>query len=390
MSAPVRQLVSAERLLRQGQTALAIEACLRALGSGEDDVGAHALLAQSLLEADYFEGAIRSAETAIELDPSCAAAYLTLGLALDRLGGAWDRSVLVWQELAEVAPTLSAAHVCLGEALSAAAFEDEAIDAWHRALEIDPRDARAMYDLALAALRKHGMATALPGFRKAGALDRSQDDYFFALCGPLAASDEPARAGADGSERDSRLRTAYSLAREGELIAAALEVRDVLALDASDADALALAGYLYLAQESGNEAMAVSLRSLVVSAKTPAAVYVLGQAFARVRGLQANAARVLGALAVAVPHHPMSHVLLAESLLGLVRLSDARAAYDRAIELDPGLVRARFGRAAVYAAQGEHEAATYEARRAAFHDTRRSDVFSRLYREYSWAEGARQ
>ncbi len=38
-----------------------------------------------------------------------------------------------------------------------------------------------MYNMAIAALKKEGVATALPGFRKAGELDPSQDDLFFAL-----------------------------------------------------------------------------------------------------------------------------------------------------------------------------------------------------------------
>ena len=95
----------------------------------------------------------------------------------------WDQSILVWHELAEVRPELVTAHVQLGEAFAAAAFPDEAIDAWKPALELDPRESRAMYNLAVAALKREGMATALPGFRKAGELDPSQDDFFFSLAG---------------------------------------------------------------------------------------------------------------------------------------------------------------------------------------------------------------
>ena len=131
--------------------------------------------------------------------------------------------------------------------------------------------------------------------------------------------------------------------------------------------------------------MAVALRSLTLSTKTPTAVYVLGASFARRPGLNRNAARVFDALAKAVPEHPMPHVLLAESLLALQRFGEAKAAYLRAVELDPTCVRARFGLAAVLLTEGEHAQAQWEIRRAAYHDTRRQGLFWRLYDEY--AEG---
>jgi len=178
---------------------------------------------------------------------------------------------------------------------------------------------------------------------------------------------------------------AFALAFEEDFFSAMDLIRLVLDEDSEDAHALALAGYLYLKQDSVNEAMAVALRALSISAKIPTAVYVLGASFAKRPGLSRSAARVYGALADAVPDHPMPHVLNAESLLGLQRYSDATAAYVRAVELDPTLVRARFGLAAALLAEGEHSRAHHEIRRAAYHDTRRQGLFWRLYDSY--AEG---
>ena len=167
---------------------------------------------------DFYDEAIRAATAAIELDPDCAPAYLALGLAYDRRGGMWDQSILVWHELAEVVPDLVTAHVQLGEAFAAAAFDEEAIEAWRAALELDPAEARAMYNLAVAALKREGMATALPGFRKAGELDPSQDDFFFALAGiddDGTPAPDPDEVPAD---REARLRGASALARERGLL----------------------------------------------------------------------------------------------------------------------------------------------------------------------------
>jgi len=378
-------IILAEDLARHGHVASAVSACYEALSSTETDPLTHALLSDLFLEGDFYDEAIRAASRAIELDPDCAPAYLSLGLAYDRRGGVWDQSILVWHELAEVVPDLVTAHVQLGEAFAAAAFEEEAIEAWKHALELDPHEARAMYNLAVAALKKEGMATALPGFRRAGELDPSQDDFFFALAG-VYDDGSPAPDPADvGTDRASRLDAAFALAFEEDYFSAVELIRTILDENPDDAEALALAGYLYLKQDSVNEAMAVALRGLSVSTRVPTAVYVLGAAFAKRPGLNRNAARVFGALAKAVPEHPMPHVLLAESLLGLQRYAQAKDAYVSAVELDPTLVRARFGLAAVLLTEGEHSRAHHEIRRAAYHDTRRQGLFWRLYDSY--AEG---
>jgi len=383
VSARGEHVLRAEGLARQAHVAAAVDACYEALRRDETNPLVHALLADLFLTGDFYEEAIRCASRAIELDPDCAPAYLSLGLAYDRRGGMWDQSILVWHELAEVAPDLVTAHVQLGEAFAAAAFEEEAIEAWKRALELDPHEARAMYNLAVAALKREGVATALPGFRKAGELDPSQDEFFFALAG-VYDDGTPAPDPVDVEpDRRSRLDAAFALAFEEEFFSAMDLIRLVLDEDPDDPQALSLAGYLYLKQDSVNEAMAVALRALAISAKTSTAVYVLGAAFAKRTGLNRNAARVYGALAKAVPDHPMPHVLNAESLLGLQRYDEAMHSYVRAVELDPTLVRARFGLAAVLLAEGEHSRALHEIRRAAYHDTRRQGLFWRLYDTYA-------
>lgn len=375
----------AEGLARQGQVQPAVEACYQALRLDESDALVHCLLADLMLSGDFYDEAISAATRAIEIDPSCSPAYLALGLAYDRRGGMWDQSILVWHELAEVVPDLVTAHVQLGEAFSSAAFDEEAIEAWRRALELDPTEARAMYNLAVAALKKEGMATALPGFRKAGELDPSQDDLFFALAG-IVDDGNPAPDPAEvPAERKARLDAAGALAFEEDFFAAADLIRLVLDENPDDAEALGLAAYLYLKQEAVNEAMACALRALTISARTPTAVYSLGVAFSKRPGLNRNAVRVFSALAKAVPSQPMPHVLYAEALLGKQRYSQAAASYRTALTLDPACVRARFGLAAVLLTEGRYAEAMWQVRRAAYHDTRRQGLFWQLFDEY--AEG---
>jgi protein O-GlcNAc transferase len=377
--ARARQAVIAEKAARQGHGALAVSACYEALSHDGDDAAVHALLAELLLGESAYEEAITRASRAIELDAGCAPAYLTLGLALDRRGGMWDRSVLVWQELAEVAPALAPVRVHLGEALKAAGFADEAIGAWREALALDARTLRARLQLALASVESEGLASALPEFRAAAELDADQDAFFFDLAEGSAAAASDASA---DSERTQRMRNAYASVRAEDYFAAAEQVRLVISEDPDDAEALSLAGYLYLRQGSTNEAMAVALRALTVSAKTPSAVYVLGSTFSRRRDFDRIATRVFTALAQAVPDHAISHLVLAESLLAEQRFSDARGAYERAVRLDPGLLRARFGLAAALMTQGRFAEASEHVRHAAAHDVRRQRLFEELYAAY--------
>ena len=380
-----QQFALADGLARQGHVQPAVEACYQALKVDDSSALTHCLLAELMLSGDFYDEAILAATRAIEIDPDCSPAYLALGLAYDRHGGMWDQSILVWHELAEVEPELVTAHVQLGEAFEAAAFDEEAIEAWRAALELDPAEPRAMYNMAIAALKKEGMATALPGFRKAGELDPSQDDLFFALA-DIFDDGNPAPDPAKVAEyRRSRLDAAGALAFEEDYFAAAELLRLVLDEDSDDPEALGMAGYLYLKQEAVNEAMACALRALSISTRTPTAVYGLGVAFSKRPGLDRNAARVFAALARAVPKHPIPHVLYAESLLGLQKYGQAEKSYRDAIALDTTCVRARFGLAAVLLTEGRYAESSWEVRRAAYHDTKRQGLFWDLFDAY--AEG---
>jgi tetratricopeptide (TPR) repeat protein len=381
-------LAVTEALIRSGRNAAAVRTAWDLLGVSEDP-RPRCLIAEALLAGDFYDEALRFATEAIELDPSCAPAYLTLGLAYDRRGGMWDQSILVWHELAEVVPDLVTAHVQLGEAFAAADFQDEAMQAWRRALELDPREARAMYDLSVAALRREGVATALPGFRKAGELDPSQDGLFFAL---LAAElTEPAHmtepAADEPATRAQLLHAAIAHGRRDELYQAMELVRGLLAEDDEDAPALSLAAWAYLKQDAVNEAIACAAHAVQVAPGHPPALYCLGVGHTKHPGLARHAAHEFTLLAEAVPSVAMPHVLLAESLLALQHYAEAGAAYRRAVAIDPTCVRARFGLAAACLTEGRYADAMWEIRRAAYHDTRRQGLFWRLYDAYSEGGG---
>jgi tetratricopeptide (TPR) repeat protein len=375
-----KQVQEAEGYAREGRYAKAAAAAWEVLDA-KDDPLPRILLAEVMLAGDFYEQAIRFATEAIELDPDCAPAYLSLGLAYDRRGGMWDQSILVWHELAEVVPDLVTAHVQLGEALAASSFEDEAIDAWRDALSRNPRESRATYDLAVAALKREGVGTALPGFRKAGELDPSGDELFLALL-QAAVGDAAVPQRGEPRTRGEKLRAALDLASSEDLFGAMDYVRSVLNVDPTDTEALALAAWIYLKQEAVNEAVACAAHALTLAPDEPAALYALGVAYAKRPGLSAHAADVFGRLAAAVPGAAIPHVLLAETLLGMQAYAQAGRSYRRAVAIDPTCVRARFGLAAAYLTEGRHADANWEMRRAAYYDTRRQGLFWRLYDAY--------
>lgn len=384
MSAEPRSphLLVAEGLARQGRVGAAVEECWQAVQADPDDPFARSLMAGLMLAGDFYDEAISEATLAIEADPDCSPAYLALGLAYDRRGGMWDQSILVWHELAEVVPDLVTARVQLGEAFAAANFDEEAVEAWEAALELDPREHRAIYDLAIAALRREGVATALPGFRKAGELDPSQDELFFDLIGVtrrLAAMKLPADPPEDAA---ARVRLGGVLAYREDLFGALDAARAALDAGPEDADALALAAFTYLKQEADNEAAALALRALSLRPEHAPSMYVLGVAYSRRAGLDRHAAGVFARLLQWSWAHPMPHVLLAECYLGMQRYSKAETSYRCAIELDPACVRARFGLAAACLTQGRHAEASWEVRRAAYYDTEREGLFWKLYDAY--------
>ncbi|MBN1192913.1 MAG: tetratricopeptide repeat protein [Coriobacteriia bacterium] len=381
-------LMTAEELARSGAVGAAVEACFEARALGDREPRVHALLAHLMLEGDFYDQAIAEATQAIEIDPNCSAAYLALGLAYDRHGGMSDQSVLVWHELAEVVPDLVTAHVQLGEAFAAAEFEDEALESWNRALELDPKEARATYNLAIASLKREGMALALPLFRQAGELDPSQDELFFRLLGLKEPSSVPIDPAGVEPTREARIAAAGLALQAEDLFSAADLVRMVLDENPDDPEALALAAYAYLKQEAANEAMACALRALSLDPELPIALYCLGVVYARRTGLNRHAARVFIALAKRAGSHALVHVLLAESLMGLQRFEAAGGSYRRAVRLDPACVRARFGLAASCLTEGRHAEAQWEIRRAGYYDTKRQGLFWRLYDDYAGEVGS--
>lgn len=109
-------------------------------------------------------GAIEDASRAIDLDPNMADAYFNRGVAFGRLRE-WGNAVKDYTEALRLAPKLGngMAHSNLGSALMAKGKLDAAIDKFSKAIELNPKNAFALFNRSLA-------------YERAGRLDHAMAD----------------------------------------------------------------------------------------------------------------------------------------------------------------------------------------------------------------------
>ena len=85
--------------------------------------------------------------------------------------GQWEEAIACYQKAIELDPKLAKAHYNLGLALADKGQLDEAIASYKKALAIDPKHAMAHYDLGIALVRTAQVDEAIVWYKKAIALD---------------------------------------------------------------------------------------------------------------------------------------------------------------------------------------------------------------------------
>jgi len=371
-------------LARGGRIDAAVRVCYETLALDDRDARIHALLATLMLELGCAAEAIASATRAIELDNGCAPAHLTLGLAYDRSAATRGQALLVWHEFAELQPDLPEAHVQLAEAYGAVDMDDDAEESWERALALDPPSVRTLWGRALVALRREGIGSAVEHMRAASEVDPQADAFMSELARRAAAAHTPAPDDAAAAAHAAAIEALAA----GDALEALRHVRAALFLDADDALALSLASIAFQRQGADHEVLATALRALEIDPHLPVTLAVLARGLGGWPGLARRRARVLIALAKAAPGESLTHVLLAESLLGLARFAHAERAYRTALRLDSANVRARYGLALVLLMRGSYADSAWEARRGAALHIRASGLAWRLFEADSAGEEA--
>ena len=139
--------------------------------SGPDKAEALAGLAAAHFRGGRFPDAAENARAALALNPSLAAAHVTLATSLVRSGA--PEAVAAAQKAVEVAPTNVAVHLALGQALVAAKKETEAEASFRKVAELDPKSAEAHASLADIQFRRKDHDAAIASVSAALQLDKS-------------------------------------------------------------------------------------------------------------------------------------------------------------------------------------------------------------------------
>jgi len=211
-------------------------------------------------------------------------------------------------------PADAGAHNNLGVLYYQKGLLDEAVDAFARALDLDPRMQVAQANLELAA-------------RESGTFDRRRSEL-------------EARLARAPEDHDLRLELARLHARLGMHEAAVREADTLLLWHPDDAAALLLAGQAEHAIGRLDEAARRFTRVLHHSPGHAAAAMLLGETLYQ-RGEPERALEVLEQAVAAAPEHAEAHHLLSFVYGDLGRHEDARSASRRALQLNPSLGRAQ-------------------------------------------------
>lgn len=331
-----------------GDVAGAETAFASALEVDPDSAAAHHGLGRVRLAQDRVEEAIAELERALELQPEATSIHHVLGLAYRKQGDlekakehlALNRSdpVVFPDPLITGLDRFlrgSRLHLMAGNEAMKKGDVDAAIGHYQRAVEADPEDAFAHYNLGFALARKGEEDQARAEFRRAIEIDPNFRNAHFNL--------------------------AASLAREQHWDEAATEYREVLKIDPDDHAAhLELAAAL--AASGRRDESERELRSVLENAQEYETA-IKARASIQLGRLAEVDRRLPEALehfqrAVELdPSSVTSHRVLARFLARNGRFEEAAVELDRVIELAPDDVEARFGRATALLLAGEDAAA---------------------------------
>jgi tetratricopeptide (TPR) repeat protein len=362
-----QQLLLAEGLTRQMQTAPAIEACQRVLAVDGSDPFAHALLAELFDRTGFWERAVAHATKAIEHDPGCLPAYLSLGSAYGALSDSADQAILVFHELAELVPDSPVPQALLGDAYMAIYHTDEALEALERASELDAGWSRPQFSAALAYQMRGDATREGEAWSKARERDRAGEDLFFGL--NRIPDVDPTRAPVPDppwpEDLQERLRLAEALLRADMLNDAAAVAKSVLSERPESDRALGDLAAVYIRQEMTNEAMILARRAFDLNGGNLGARHILATTYRRRPRLLAAAAELWEGIVAAEPRHAVVHALVGETRLDLGDEEAGVAALFKSIDIDPRQPRPLYALASLYLAGGMHAEARLTMRQAA-------------------------
>jgi len=251
-------------------------------------------LAQGYLAQGKWTEAIANCRQWIKLQPDSAAAYTTLGEAIEAEGDV-NEAWRAYLKALEISPQFVRAHVCLGLLYSEYNWLDEAVVHYQKILEIKPNWPELHYNLANVFHKQGNLAAAINSYSKAIALKPNYADACYNL--------------------------GVVLDENNQLEAAIDAYEQVISIDSNYLKAYSNLGCVLVKQSKAQEAIAIYERAIAIKPDWATLYNNLGQVL-----LDKNPDRAI-------------------------------VAYHKAIELEPDLVLAHYNLGKAWQIQGEHSAA---------------------------------
>ncbi|MFQ5568749.1 MAG: tetratricopeptide repeat protein [Rhodothermales bacterium] len=254
--------------------------------------------------------------------------------------GEFERAVAAYRKALEIDPRNVIAHYNLGTLLGQLKADDEAMTYFRAAIELDPNHRDARFNLATALSRAGRFEEALHHFDRVLSLD--------------------------AEDQQAHLRKALVLKTLDRISEAEAELEGILAVDPGHTEALVSLSTLLVEQGRVDEArskLAQALSTALPPAQELQLRYVLSTALQK-QGHHAEAIEELNRVVGLKPDFADAHFSLAGSLGMMSRYEEAVLHYTEAVRYQPDHVRAHLGRAMILIAHGGHEAA-----RAAFEES---------------------
>ena len=251
-------------------------------------------LAQGYLAQGKWTEAIANCRQWIKLQPDSAAAYTTLGEAIEAEGDV-NEAWRAYLKALEISPLFVRAHACLGQLYSEYNWLDEAVVHYQKILEIKPNWPELHYNLGNVFHKQGNLAAAINSYRMAIALKPNYADACYNL--------------------------GVVLDENSQLDAAIDAYQQVISIDPNYLKAYSNLGCVLVKQSKRQEAIAIYERAIALKPDWATLYNNLGQ------------------------------VLLDKSP------DRAIVAYHKAIDLEPDLVLAHYNLGKAWQIQGEHSAA---------------------------------
>lgn len=281
---------------------------------GADRADALAGLAAAHWRAGRDSDAAQNARAAIDLNPSLAAAHVTLAASLARQGAPGAASAA--RKAVELAPSSDTAHVALGQSLASEDKYEEAEAAFARAIELQPKSVEAYSRLTDIRYRKKDFDGVIASAGAALALDKSLGHLY-----------------------SIRGRAYHQIGKEDEALN---DLQHAVALEPNDREAQLALGHIYRTRKNLDLA-AAHYKKAASDDLQPGEPH-LGLADVLVARHDFEAAREpVERVAASLPRSAQ-----AQYLLGMLRehqqqYDEAARLFQQAAALDPGLTAAHLG-----------------------------------------------